>query len=45
MKYAGMPMGMWALFAPTFRNQLICKKAPEGRKRLRGLLIYAVNSS
>ena len=22
MKYAGMPMGMWALFAPSFRNQL-----------------------
>ena len=22
MKYAGMPMGMWALFAPSFRKQL-----------------------
>ena len=22
MKYAGMPMGMWALFTPSFRNQL-----------------------
>ena len=22
MKYAGMPFGMWALFAPSFRNQL-----------------------
>lgn len=22
MKYAGMPMGMWALFALSFRNQL-----------------------
>ena len=22
MKYAGMPFGMWTLFAPSFRNQL-----------------------
>ena len=22
MKYAGMPFGMWALFAPSFRKQL-----------------------
>ena len=22
MKYIGMPMGMWVLFAPSFRNQL-----------------------
>ena len=22
MKYMGMPMGMWVLFAPSFRNQL-----------------------
>ena len=22
MKYAGMPFGMWMLFAPSFRNQL-----------------------
>ena len=22
MKYIGMPMGMWTLFAPSFRNQL-----------------------
>ena len=22
MKYAGMPFGMWILFAPSFRNQL-----------------------
>ena len=22
MKYAGMPIGMWTLFAPSFRNQL-----------------------
>ena len=22
MKYAGMPMGMWTLFAPSFRKQL-----------------------
>ena len=22
MKYMGMPMGMWTLFAPSFRNQL-----------------------
>ena len=22
MKYTGMPMGMWTLFAPSFRNQL-----------------------
>ena len=22
MKYAGMPMGMWALFAGSFQNQL-----------------------
>ncbi len=27
MKYAGMPFGMWVLFAPSFRNQLICSKA------------------
>ena len=22
MKYAGMPMGMWVLFAPSFRRNL-----------------------
>ena len=22
MKYAGMPMGMWTLFAPSFQKQL-----------------------
>ena len=22
MKYAGMPFGMWTLFAPSFRSQL-----------------------
>ena len=27
MRYAGMSMGMWALFAPSFRNQRIGSKA------------------
>ena len=27
MRYAGISMGMWALFAPSFRNQRIGSKA------------------
>ncbi len=27
MRYAGVSMGMWALFAPSFRNQRIGSKA------------------
>ena len=29
--YFGMPMGMWALFAPSFRKQLTAVFGHEGR--------------